>query len=426
MTLQSSCLLSAVRQRSGGKALLLRTFSSSSSDGDPRPIYVAATRQHVGKTSCSLALMSGLQKRVENVGFIKPVGQQSVLVQEDGERFTVDKDVALVKKHFKLDHISYRHMSPVLIPPGYTKDFVDGKISNVSQQELVQEAYREQCATSSVVLCEGTGHCAVGSIVGASNAKVASWLGAAMVLVANGGLGKAFDELELNRILCEHHDVPIAGVIINKVHVEKYDQTKYYIEKALHDNWGVPLIGCIPDRPFLGCPALADLERLFGGTFLSGQAHALMHYTINDLNLVATSLNVFMDSLRTRPSRTLYVCHASRDDILLGFLAEHQRRRHRNQPLEAALIVCDGEELDPHVVDMLALDNDPPILVVPQGSSEVMETIHNFTPKLNADDTSRVAAAVTHYEPYIDFDLLLQQTGNSAALSTTTESNRVA
>lgn len=424
MGLQSLCLKSAV-VRQGGKARLLRTFSSSETT-EPRPIYVAATRQHVGKTSCSLALVSGLQKRVENVGFIKPVGQQSLLVREDnGELVSVDKDVVVVKKHFNLDHVSYRYMSPVLIPPGYTKDYVDGKISNSSQEQLVQDAYREVSATSSVVLCEGTGHCAVGSIVNASNAKVASWLGAAMVLVANGGLGKAFDELELNRVLCEHHGVPIAGVIINKVHTEKYDQTKYYIEKALRDNWDVPLIGCIPDRPFLGCPALADLERLFGGSFLSGQTHALMHYTIADLNLVATSLNVFLESLRSRASRTLYVCHSSRDDILLGFLAEYQRRRHRGQPLEAALIVCDGEQLDPHVVDMLALDNDPPILVVPQSSGQVMERIHKFTPKLNANDTSRVAAAVEHYEPYIDFDLLLQQTGNSAALSST-ESNRVA
>jgi hypothetical protein len=41
-----------------------------------RPIFVAATRQHVGKTTVSLALMSGLQKRFNKVGFLKPVGQQ--------------------------------------------------------------------------------------------------------------------------------------------------------------------------------------------------------------------------------------------------------------------------------------------------------------------------------------------------------------
>ena len=43
---------------------------------------------------------------------------------------------------------------------------------------------------SDVVVVEGTGHCAVGSIVGMNNAKVASLIGADMVLIANGGLGK--------------------------------------------------------------------------------------------------------------------------------------------------------------------------------------------------------------------------------------------
>jgi len=45
-----------------------------------RPIFVAATRQHVGKTTVSLALMSGLQKRFDKVGFLKPVGQQVRIV----------------------------------------------------------------------------------------------------------------------------------------------------------------------------------------------------------------------------------------------------------------------------------------------------------------------------------------------------------
>jgi len=71
-----------------------------------RPIFVAATRQHVGKTTTSLAIMSGLQKRFEKVGFIKPVGQQHVEVKSgkgDDETLRVDKDVCLVKEHFHLD-----------------------------------------------------------------------------------------------------------------------------------------------------------------------------------------------------------------------------------------------------------------------------------------------------------------------------------
>jgi BioD-like phosphotransacetylase family protein len=54
-----------------------------SEERNQRPIFVGATKQHVGKTSTSLALMSGLKKRFDKVGFIKPVGQQHVPVYSD-------------------------------------------------------------------------------------------------------------------------------------------------------------------------------------------------------------------------------------------------------------------------------------------------------------------------------------------------------
>ena len=150
-----------------------------------------------------------------------------------------------------------------------------------------------------MVLCEGTGHVAVGSIVDASNAHVALWLGARMLLVVNGGLGNAFDELDLNKVFCDKYGVEIAGVIINKVMPDKYEQTKYYRSKALKDNWGkdVPLLGLIPDRPFLGS----------------------------------------------------------------------------------------------------------------QSAVETMTELHKYTPKLNFEDGHRVDTAISHYEEYIDLDLLLER-----------------
>ena len=122
---------------------------------------------------------------------------------------------------------------------------------------------------------------------------------------------------------------------------EKYEQTKHYLAKALMQAWGVPLIGCIPDRPFLGCPALADLEQLFGTKLLTGQEHRLRHYSMNDINLVTTSLTRFLENLREKPARTLYLCHSTRDDLILGFMGEFQRRRKEGEkPFEAALIIC--------------------------------------------------------------------------------------
>jgi BioD-like phosphotransacetylase family protein len=409
-----------------GTAQRRRRQGSSSSS----PIYVAATRQHVGKTSTSLAILSGLQKRFDKVGFMKPVGQQSLKMQDDkGVWVNVDKDAVLVKEYFGLDHLSYHHVSPVLIPPGYTRNYLDGKIRLEDQEALVHKAYQEISATSQIILCEGTGHCAVGSIVHASNAQVASWLGAKMILVANGGLGNTFDELELNKVLCDKEGVEICGVIVNKVHPEKLEQTRTYIQKAIHMHWGpdVPLLGCIPDRPFLGCPALSDLERLFGTTLLTGTQHRLRHYEVQDLNLVATSLQVFLKMLKTNASRTLYVCHASRNDILLGFLMDHPlRRRHQTHCPEAALIVTGADEypLSEQVLDIIRGMNDsdtaPPVLLAPHNTNKVMEMLHSYTPKLNFEDAHRAHTAVDHYEPYIDFDLLLERTGHTVPRAETT------
>lgn len=390
--------------------------TTASKEHTQRPIFVAATKQHVGKTSTSLALLSGLQKRFDKVGFIKPVGQQHVTVHSQllGKDIKVDKDVCLMRERFRLDHIDYEHMSPVIIPQGYTKKYIEGEITHSHQLEKVLESYKHVSEASDITLMEGTGHCAVGSIVGVNNAQVAAMLGADVVLVANGGLGSAFDELELNRVICEHYGVKIAGVVMNKVLPEKYEQTKYYMSKVLKDTWGVPLLGCVPDRPFLGCPALMDLEMIFGAKLIHGEKHRFRHYNRTDINLVTTSLKRFLENLRSKPSRTLYVCHVTRDDIILEFMAEYQRRNSvKEGSFEAALLVCGrgGKyELSEEVRDTIKGMDCAPLLLVEYSTHQAMQKIHAYTPKFNIDDEHRVTTAVEHYEPYIDFDELLSRT----------------
>jgi len=395
------------------------SFEKINRDGRvQRPIFVAATKQHIGKTSVSMALLSGLQKRFDKVGFIKPVGQQHVPVQSSkNEKICVDKDVCLMKERFNLDHIDYEDMSPVIIPRGYTKKFIEGKITYEDQLDKINNSFRKVNNASDVVLCEGTGHCAVGSIVGVNNAKVASMIGADMVLVANGGLGSAFDELELNRVLCQQYGVRIAGVVLNKVLQSKYEQTQTYMAKALKETWGVPLLGCIPDRPYLGCPALMDLEVLFNTSLITGKEHRFRHYSVQQINLVTTSLTRFLENLRFKPCRTLYISHVTREDLILGFMAEYQRRKAvDDKPFEAALLICgrkDKYELSPEVLDMINGLEGAPVMLVEHSTHEAMQKIHNYTPKFNTADKDRVTKAVEHYEPFIDFEELLRRTTSS-------------
>jgi BioD-like phosphotransacetylase family protein len=239
-------------------------------------------------------------------------------------------------------------------------------------------------------------------------------------LIANGGLGSAYDELELNRILCQQYNVRIAGVIINKVIPEKYDQTKEYMSKAMLNTWGVPLLGCVPDQPFLGCPALADLERLFDTKLICGEEHRFRHYDVGSINVVTTNLSRFLENLRQKPKRTLYLCHVTRDDLIVGFMGEHQRRVAKgDHSMESALLICGRKkkyELSKEISDMLKGLEGAPVMVVEKSTHDVTSTIAKFTPKLNIDDTNRVEAAIEHYEPYINFDELLRRTtsGNTS------------
>ena len=452
-----------------------RSYSSSSTIQSSRsttairqrPIYICATRQHVGKTSVSLALVSHFTKRFgpENVGYIKAVGQQFFRVWDEavdndgqpGEYVIVDKDVKLIRDHFGLSHLRYQDMSPVLIPKGYTKSYLDGEINHQDQMADIRRAYLNivkatklgggNANNQSITVCEGTGHIGVGSIVGAGNTRVAAELGADVVLVANGGLGSAFDELELNRALCLQYGVNIAGVVINKVQPDKYDQTREYLTKAINQMWrgpngepAPPILGVVPDRPYLGCPALADVESTFGTVLLSGSDYRYRHYDVGSnvqgrnigMSMITTDLAAFLRTIQRQDgdARTMFICHVTRDDVILGFLAEYRRKTRRGVPFQSALVICTGcddgmgdvsnIELSPEVCDMIrdgGPDGPPVLLASGYSPADAAKHIRTMTPKFNANDERRVTRATEHYEPYIDFDLLLDRTSSVTDLA---------
>ena len=203
----------------------------------------------------------------------------------------------------------------------------------------------------------------------------------------------------------------IAGVIINKVLPKKYEEVKKYMSALLQEKWNVPLLGVVPDKTFLGCPALADLERLFGTEMLSGEENRMRHYNVDQINLITTSLGRFLENLRNKPTRTLYITHCTRNDILLAFLAEHQRSIADGNATESALIVCGRNKYNifPEIEDMIKASKAP-ILNVNMSTWPAMAKLGNFTPKLNSEDVNRVDHAIEWYENHIDFDLLTRRT----------------
>jgi phosphate acetyltransferase len=348
-----------------------------------RALFVASTGQNVGKTTVCLGLLSGLKKKYSSVGFMKPVGQESVIT-ENGHH--VDKDVILFKEHFSLKS-PYETMSPVLFPPGFTRKVLDGEVSRQAMVEKIEKSFAQIQKESEFVVVEGTGHVGVGSIADMNNAQVAALLGTPMVLVAPGGLGSTFDELALNKTLCEKYNVPIAGVILNRVLPEKRKMVIDYMTKGL-TRWNIPLLGAIPYDPLLSNPTMEDFELLFKTSLLSGKSHRLSHFQTTCLITASSGDCPVFDT-----KNQLIIAPANREDLILA--ATHH-------PSEVGMILTGDAPPQVHLIEKLK-KADIPMLFAPGSTYQVIQMIASFTAKIRQDDLLKVQEAIDVVEKHINF-----------------------
>ncbi len=366
--------------------------------GRPQSIFVASTGQNVGKTTVSLGFFSALQKRFSSVGFMKPVGQQHVET-ETGQR--VDKDVVLFKDQFKLSS-SYETMSPVLFPSGFTRDFLDGKISSGGLRSSITESYHKIASENEMVLIEGTGHVGVGSITELSNAKVAALLKAPMIIVAPGGLGLSFDELALNKSLCDQEGAHIAGVVLNRVFPEKREMVIKYMTKALA-RWNIPIIGCIPFDPFLSHPSMQDFELLFKTTLFSGIKHRLRHF--KQIRLT-TSHEKMCDWIS---QGQLIILPADREETISEVVSQFWNMKLKTPSinLETGLVLTGAAPPSPALIEQL-VQAEIPALYTPMNSYQATKMISSFTAKIRREDKPKVREAIEVVEPQLDLSKLFK------------------
>jgi dethiobiotin synthase len=359
--------------------------------------FVAATGQNVGKTTTSLGLIAGFQKRQSAVGFMKPVGQEYIEV-ETGQH--VDKDVLLFKSHFQLKD-PYEEMSPVLFPRGFTRDYLDGRVDHKDLTDKILKCFHAIRKRNQMTVIEGTGHIGVGSIVNLNNAQVAALLKIPIILIASGGLGSSFDELMLNYTTCERYGVRVAGVILNRVLDEKREMIQEYITKALK-RWNLPLLGLIPYSPFLSTPTMSDFEILFQTELLTGKENRLHHF--ENIRLVAGSVDMHRSQCS---SSQLIITPAGREDIILAQLTKFWDLKisHPESDIKIGLILTGKNPPKDSLVEQIRKSRWP-MLYAPVSSFVALKMIHSYTSKFRKDDKEKIEEAIKVVESHIDFEKL--------------------
>ena len=82
-------------------------------------VFIAATRQNDGKTTVSLGLIAALQEHFPRIGYIKPVGQRFVEIEEQ----KIDEDTVLMDAVYQMN-CPLVDMSPIAVEPDFTRKYL--------------------------------------------------------------------------------------------------------------------------------------------------------------------------------------------------------------------------------------------------------------------------------------------------------------
>jgi hypothetical protein len=357
-------------------------------------VFIAATRQNDGKTTTSLGLLAALQNRFSSVGFIKPVGQRFVEIDEQ----KIDEDSVLMQRVFRLN-LPLVDMSPIAVEPDFTRRYLESSNYDTLVRRI-EKAFDRVAWENGFVLCEGTGHAGVGSVFDLSNAAVARILKAKVIIVSQGGIGRPVDEVALNQALFEKEGVEIIGVIVNKVLPEKLDYIREFVSKGLRRK-GLKLLGVLPYQPVLSRPTL-ELIR----DELSAETVAGGDQLQNIVGRIIVGAMGAANAVRLLHPGSLLITPGDRDDVLEAVLKFV--KAGKGSP--AGLVLSDA--LRPNGALLQDLKQLPfPVLAANGDSYEVASKVHDLIVKIRPSDAQKIALVRDMIAKHVNLDEILEQIG---------------
>jgi BioD-like phosphotransacetylase family protein len=341
-----------------------------------RQLFLAATGQNRGKTTTSLGLFAAFRAQGLNTGFMKPVGQRWITI----DNTPADEDAALMRGVFDLaDAIAL--LSPVQIPRGFTRKVIEGQVVEDLSAKIIA-AQLELGQRHELLLLEGTGHAGVGAVIGLSNADVAALLGAPVIIVSEGGIGRPIDEIVLNAALFAARGVEVVGAIVNKVNLDLQPELPRLLEKGLARH-GIPLLGVLPYRQILSNPTLAIIEDgLQGETLWPGRD---MDAIIGRVSVAAMQPEHVMQRIG---ESALVVVPGDREDVIEVLTQLWlDGKDHPNRPL--GFVLSGGYRPTGRVLEMIRKANVFAVLM--EGDTyTVASNVHDLLVKTHPEDLRKI------------------------------------
>lgn len=358
-------------------------------------LYIAATSQHVGKTTCTLGLMAAIRARGKKVSYCKPVGQEFV---ELGE-LRVDKDALLFARGMDFELRAELH-SPVIIGRGVTAKYLDDP-AKFDFATGITKASRKLQAENDFVIYEGTGHPGVGSVCDMSNAQVAQLLDAPVVMVVEGGIGNTIDKLNMNLAMFRERRVPVRGVIVNKTIPKKLEKVRHYVDIYLQ-KLGIPLLGVLPFEKTLSSPIMATIRRALKGKTLYHRERL-----DNQVENIASGSLLAQEEVANLKN-LLIIASNRRLEEALTVLQDILRERELPGSTIAGIVVTGADSENPDLPHLDFINEfQIPVVSCALDTYGAAVRINQMEVKINLKTPWKIRRAVELIEEHVNMDLLL-------------------
>src|SRR5690606_6651499 len=250
-----------------------------------------------------------------------------------------------------------------------------------------------------LVIYEGTGHPGVGSVVNLSNADVASMLDLGVVMIVEGGIGSTIDRLNTCSALFREKNVPIVGVIINKVIPEKMDKVKYYVYTKIREMKQKPL-GFIPYDESMAFTTIKDIIDQIRSTVTINTV-----YVYNKVEDIISGSVLERNQLQTSQKNLLLVVAADRVDNAINKVKIWSYEKHGEfSPLSG--IVATGEGFINSETESYILKNRIPFIRTHLDTLGTVRWMSMGEVRINVNKLWKIQRAIDFIQENVGLDYL--------------------
>lgn len=354
-----------------------------------KSLYITSVVTFSGKTSLCLGLGLQLQAEGKKVGYLKPVGNQPLMVGDN----LADEDANFVRQVLRLEKPAWE-LSPMLVTDQLLEDLMSGKKHRDNFKVDLHAALDTASEGNDVVLLEGGTSMRDGYVVGLNPIQVVEELQVPTISVTRWRTARAVldDILAAKARLAGH----LMGVVINAVPQDAQAMVQEslipYLEKE-----DIPVYGWLPYQQSLTAVTISEIVELLDAQILTGEH--LGGLLVENLTVGAMTVESALPRFRRQVNKAV-VTGGDRADIQAAAL----------ETSTSVLVLTGNLQPSPAILKM-AEDRGVAVLLVRQNTIDAVEMIESIFGRTRLGQAEKLNRFQAMIADHLNYDRLKTDLG---------------